>query len=187
MESVETEEYQLVGYKPPKLRGWKRLRYGMLVKNVLHEIAVHWPHHQSRAFWYRLRGTRIGRDVGIGRGVFMEEARPDLITIEDGVHLGPNVMILTHDSHPKCTGEGETRYGPVTLKKRCFIGAGSIILPGVTVGERAVVAAGSIVHRNVPDGGKWIQKKALEEIKYETQIRDCRQIQRSVSHPRHSL
>ena len=38
----------------------------------------------------------------------------------------------------------------ITLKKGCFIGVGTIIMPGVTVGEGSIVAAGSVLIKDVP-------------------------------------
>lgn len=63
-------------------------------------------------------------------------------------------MILTHMSvgyadHP-LKGHVPSSEETTVLAKGCFVGAGAIILPGVTVGECACVAAGSVVTRNVP-------------------------------------
>jgi acetyltransferase-like isoleucine patch superfamily enzyme len=41
---------------------------------------------------------------------------------------------------------------PVRLLRGCYLGAGAMILPGVTVGEKAVVGAGAVVTRDVPPG-----------------------------------
>jgi maltose O-acetyltransferase len=41
---------------------------------------------------------------------------------------------------------------PVIIGKRCFIGGGSMILPGVTIGDGSIVAAGAVVFRDVPPG-----------------------------------
>jgi maltose O-acetyltransferase len=49
-------------------------------------------------------------------------------------------------------GQADGTVAPVTLKRGCYLGAGCIILPGVTVGERAVVGAGAVVTRDVPAG-----------------------------------
>jgi hypothetical protein len=40
---------------------------------------------------------------------------------------------------------------PVVIRRKAWIGAGAIILPGVTVGENAIVAAGAVVTKDVPD------------------------------------
>lgn len=44
------------------------------------------------------------------------------------------------------------KYGKIVIKDNCFIGLGSIILPGVTIGPNSIVAAGSVVTKDVePD------------------------------------
>lgn len=105
-------------------------------------------------FWtiplYRLRGTNIGNGVGIAQGTFIEESRPDLVTIEDGVNIGPKVIISAHDSSYHCVDpEIPIITKKVLIKRGVYIGAGSIILPGVTIGEYSIVAAGSVVTKDV--------------------------------------
>jgi acetyltransferase-like isoleucine patch superfamily enzyme len=122
----------------------------MVVKNVLHLIAMNVPHSSLGIPLYRLRGTKIGRKVGIAHGVYIEESRPYLVTIEDEVNIGPKAIIVAHDSSGHCIDESiPIQFGPVTIKKRAYIGAGAIILPGVTVGEGAIVAAGAVVTQDV--------------------------------------
>lgn len=73
------------------------------------------------------------------------------LTNPRGVHVGAEsyiafgVAILTHDLTRGV--RLHTRIG-----RRCFIGARSILLPGVTVGDGSIVAAGSVVTRDVPAG-----------------------------------
>ncbi len=70
-------------------------------------------------------------------------------TYPAGIHIGPEsyiafgAAIMTHDM---------TRglYLDTYIGRRCFIGARSIILPGVRVGDESIVAAGSIVTKDVP-------------------------------------
>jgi acetyltransferase-like isoleucine patch superfamily enzyme len=90
-------------------------------------------------------GNRIGNNVRIHSLCFLE-----MVTIEDDVFIGPNV-VFTDDPHPmKCPHYKEC-LGGVTIKKLAKIGANSTLLPGVTVGEGALVGAGSVVTRDVPD------------------------------------
>jgi len=132
---------------------YRRIRYSLFLKSVFHIVAMFFPSDRVRIAFYRLRGTKIGSNVGIAQGVFLEEARPDLITIEDNVHIGPNVIIATHDSSMHCINPGvQTKHGPVRVGKNSFIGAGSVVLPGVKIGRGSVIAAGSVVTRDVPDG-----------------------------------
>lgn len=111
------------------------------------------PFNSWRIFFYRLRGTKIGKGVYIVQGAFLEESRPWLIEIHDRVRIGIGVIIVTHDAvYHEYDQSIPHRYGKVILKRQASICPGSIILPGVTVGERAVVAPGSLVNRDVPDG-----------------------------------
>lgn len=95
------------------------------------------------------KNTRFGKNVFINFNcTFLDLGG---ITLEDGVFIGPNVSVIT-ENHPE---EMSLRHGlytrPVLLKKNSWIGAGAIILPGVTVGENSIVGAGSVVTKDVPD------------------------------------
>ncbi|MDR0612130.1 MAG: sugar O-acetyltransferase [Dysgonamonadaceae bacterium] len=108
--------------------------------------------------------TRFGKNVFVNFGCsFMDRGG---ITIEDNALIGPNVKLIT-ENHAL---EPELRryvYGkPVVIKKKAWLGAGAIVLPGVTVGENSVVAAGAVVSKDVPDnvivGG--VPAKVIREI-----------------------
>ena len=148
---------------------WWKIRWSSRATSPLHILAMHAPFNSWRLFFYRLRGTKIGHDVGIVQGVFLEESRPWLIEIQDGVRIGPNVIIVSHDAiYYVYDNNIPYKYGKVLLKKKCQVCAASIILPGVTIGECAVVAPGSIVNKDVPDytivGGRPTKKiMSLEE------------------------
>ena len=91
-------------------------------------------------------GNRIGNRVRIHSGCFLE-----MVTIEDDVFVGPNV-VFTDDPHPMgCAHYTECLGGP-TVRRLAKIGANSTILPGVVIGENALVGAGSVVVRDVPAG-----------------------------------
>jgi acetyltransferase-like isoleucine patch superfamily enzyme len=90
-------------------------------------------------------GNRIGNRVRIHSGCFLE-----MVTIEDDVFIGPNV-VFTDDPHPMgCARYTECRGGP-TVRRLARIGANSTILPGVVIGENSLVGAGSVVVHDVPD------------------------------------
>jgi len=91
-------------------------------------------------------GNRIGDRVRIHSGCFLE-----LVTIEDDVFVGPNV-VFTDDPHPmNCPRYSECKGGAV-VRRLARIGANSTILPGVAIGEGALVGAGSVVVHDVPAG-----------------------------------
>jgi len=73
------------------------------------------------------------------------------IEIGDDVTLAPRVHILAHDASTQ-QYLNYVRLGKVKIGSRVFVGAGSIILPGVTIGNDVIIGAGSVVSRDIPDG-----------------------------------
>ncbi len=74
------------------------------------------------------------------------------IYVGDHTMIGPNVTIATA-GHPLLPELREKNYQynmPVHIGRNCWIGAGAIILPGVTIGDHTVVGAGSIVTKDLP-------------------------------------
>jgi len=79
------------------------------------------------------------------------------ITIEDDVMMGSGVHIYVNNhkfdrKDIPLIDQGYYPDLPVILKNGCWVGANSIILPGVTIGRNSVIGAGSIVTKSVPDG-----------------------------------
>lgn len=110
-----------------------------------------------------LAGARIGRNCNINAHCFVENDVIvgdhvtvkcgnylwDGVRLEDEVFVGPNAT-FTNDKMPRSKVYPETF--PVTLVKRgASIGAGAVILPGLTIGVGAMVGAGAVVTRDVPD------------------------------------
>jgi len=98
--------------------------------------------------------TNFGQHIKIGKNVFINHACSFLdlggITIEENVQIGPRVNI-TSENHPLDSSNRKSLdLKSVLIKRNAWIGAGAIILPGVTIGENAVVAAGAVVNKNVP-------------------------------------
>jgi len=111
-----------------------------------------------------LYGCTIGNDCSIGTFV---EIGPDVVigdrcriqafsfipkgvTLEDDVFIGPNVT-FTNDKHPPSHGKWDAIQ--TLVKKGATIGAGALILPGVTIGEKALIGAGAVVTKDVPPFG----------------------------------
>ena len=76
------------------------------------------------------------------------------IFIEDDVMIGPNVTICTasHPISPRLRAKGLQYNKPVRICAGAWLGAGCVVLPGVTVGAGSVIGAGSVVTRDVPVG-----------------------------------
>ena len=134
------------------MRGMQGLRSKILDAHlcILHILAMYVPFGHVKRMLYRLRGTEIGKGVDIATGVLMEESFPHLITIEDNVDIGPRVIIAAHDSSYHCIQPDIPLIcKKVRIKRNVYIGAGAIILPGVTIGEYSIVAAGAVVAKDV--------------------------------------
>ena len=72
-----------------------------------------------------------------------------LIEIGDGVTIASDVMFLTHDYSIHNVLGSSTLFGRISIGDNCFIGARTIILPGVSVCNNVIVAAGSVVTKSV--------------------------------------
>src|SRR6266568_2118731 len=114
--------------------------------------------------------ARIGETCNIGKGVYIDAhvhigsnvkiqnhvSLFEGVTIEDGVFVGPHVC-FTNDLLPRAiTPDGKLKIADdwvitaTLVKYGASIGAGSVIICGITIGEFALIGAGSVVTRDVP-------------------------------------
>lgn len=110
---------------------------------------------------YRLRGeytteklVSMGMKVGTNfkrlNGVILDPSHCWLIEIGDNVTMAPRVHILCHDASTKQFLD-YTKIGMVSIGNNVFIGAETVVLPGVTIGNNVIIGANSTVTHNVPD------------------------------------
>ena len=98
-----------------------------------------------------------GKFVHFGKNVYANFN----LTLVDDTHIyvgdctmfGPNVTVATagHPILPQLRAQGYQYNASVHIGKNCWIGAGAILLPGVTLGDNVVVGAGSVVTKDLPD------------------------------------
>lgn len=96
-----------------------------------------------------------GHNISLGANVFLNfncvVLDVERVTIGDLTAIGPGVQLLTSD-HPRDPElrRRQMRYGrPIEIGVNVWIGAGAIILPGVSIGDNAIVGAGALVTRDV--------------------------------------
>ena len=102
----------------------------------------------------------IGDNVGMSQTAIIAFAN---VTIGNNVKLGAGAKLYTSDFHSlnyklrrdEKTDETSKKNAPIVIEDDCFIGAGTIILKGVTVGARSIVGAGSVVTKSIPSGEIW--------------------------------
>jgi len=97
---------------------------------------------------------RIGNDCYLGRFTQINAWRS--VTICNDVLIGDRVIISDADHRYSAPDlpikrQGDAFVGPVLLHEGCWIGAGAVILPGVTIGRNSVVAANAVVTHDVPE------------------------------------
>jgi len=121
------------------------------------------------------RGLTVGSGFSMQEQVSIDDSHCWLVTIGDDVTLAPDVRILAHDASMH-RYFGLARIGKVEIGDRVFIGAGSIVLPGVSIGCDVIIGAGSVVSRDIPDNvvaagnparmlcatDEWLERKKLE-------------------------
>ena len=96
------------------------------------------------------RHVHLGKYVYTNFGVtFVDDTH---IYIGDYTMLGPHVVIATagHPIDPDLRRRGLQYNLPVRIGSNCWLGAGVIVLPGVTIGDNTVVGAGSVVTKDLP-------------------------------------
>jgi UDP-2-acetamido-3-amino-2,3-dideoxy-glucuronate N-acetyltransferase len=123
------------------------------------------------AFSHVMKGVSIGKDCNIGEHCFLETGACvgndvtikngnmiwEGITLEDGVFIGPGA-IFSNDLYPRSPRlpQAHARYQgkgwlvPTLIQHGASIGAGSVLVAGVTVGSFAMVGAGTVVTKDVP-------------------------------------
>jgi maltose O-acetyltransferase len=121
------------------------------MKAVLSKLLSYIRDYRHKAYLDGLinRGLRIGRNVEILDGVFLDPSHCFLISIGDNCTLAPNVRLIAHDASMR-RFLGVTRIGRIIIEPNCFIGDSTVILPGVSIGSHSVIGAGSVVTKDVP-------------------------------------
>ncbi len=101
---------------------------------------------------YRLRGAIIGESVRAFSPI--TSAEPYLLTVGDNVTIATGVKFITHDNSAIKIYENATDFvGSITIGNNVFIGACSILLPGITIADNCIIGAGSIVCRSCSTPG----------------------------------
>ncbi len=103
-----------------------------------------------------LHANWAGKHVHFGKGVYANFN----LTLVDDTHIhvgdytmiGPNVVLATagHPILPELRPLAYQYNMPIHIGKNCWLGAGVIVLPGITIGDNSVIGAGSVVTKDIP-------------------------------------
>lgn len=96
-----------------------------------------------RVYFLRLRGINISYEARVSFKARLDFTNPSGIYIESGAYIAFYAVLLSHDF--------VRAYKTKTIiGANSFVGAGAIIMPGVSIGHNSIVAAGAVVTKNVP-------------------------------------
>lgn len=102
-----------------------------------------------RTWYFRtLYGMNIAPDVRISFKARLDKTNPRRVEIREKTYIAFDTIILAHDYATR--RHGGSFEEKTTIGAQCFIGCGSIILPGVSIGDNVIVGAGSVVTDDVP-------------------------------------
>lgn len=103
-----------------------------------------------------LHANHGGAHVHFGNNVYANFN----LTLVDDTHIyvgdctlfGPNVVVATagHPILPELREKAYQYNAPVHIGKNCWLGAGVLVMPGITIGDNSVIGAGSVVTKDIP-------------------------------------
>lgn len=108
--------------------------------------------------------------VGIGNTIIGP------VTISDNVNIGQNVTIsgLNHnyEDPSKTISEQGVSTMPIKIENDVWIGANSVVLPGVQIGNHSVIGAGSIINKDIPPYSVAVGNPARIVKRYDTDLKE---------------
>jgi acetyltransferase-like isoleucine patch superfamily enzyme len=119
----------------------------------------------KRLYLTKVWGMDIHPTVVMSLSARLDKTHPRGIHIAEGTYIAFDAAILAHDMTRALKTD-------TFIGRNCFIGARSIILPGVTIGDGSVVGSGSVVTKSVPPGSvvagnpAQIIKSGIEVLKF---------------------
>ncbi len=111
------------------------------LRGVLRLLAL-WLRH---FYLVRVYGMDIAKTARISWQAHLDKTFPRGIHVGDESYCASGSLVLTHDFSRNI--HTHTRIG-----RRCFVGAGAIILPGAVIGDSVIIGAGAVVTKDVPSG-----------------------------------
>lgn len=96
----------------------------------------------------------VGDNVTLKCGVFLWDG----ITIGNNVFIGPNVT-FTNDKYPR-SKQYPAEYQKTIIEDGASLGAGCVILGGLTIGKKSMIGAGSVVTKSIPANQLWVGNPA---------------------------
>lgn len=123
-----------------------------MVRKCINFIRARFRKYLLEEYWfedYIRLGMKVGNHCSIQLGLTVDVSHCWLIEIGNHVVIAPQVYLLAHDTSTKSI-VGYTRIGKIKIEDHVFIGARSVIMPGVTVGKNSIIGVNSVVTKSIP-------------------------------------
>lgn len=117
------------------------------VRAMLLTLVLHTDFNPLKLWLLRRFGARIGRNVYLAPGMWIDPLFPQLLTLEDEVFIGSGARLMLHEFRAS-----EFVAGRLVIRQRAIIGAWALLGPGIEIGAGASVAAAAVVNRDVAAG-----------------------------------
>ncbi|WP_348719460.1 acyltransferase [uncultured Alcanivorax sp.] len=138
------------------------LRFFIVQKIIGLNRKVSWPVHWTSRVTEPTKIVRGTRCPGMSMGCHIDGRNG--IVFGRNVWVGPRVSIISMN-HDINDYEEYVQESPVIIGDNCWLGANSVILPGVEIGDHTVVAAGSVVTKSFPGSDQIIAGVPAKVIK----------------------
>ena len=115
------------------------------------------PFSSIRIFFLRLFGISVGRGCYVGFNVACDTNYPELISIGDNVTISHGCMLITHTQSPARSWLSGIYHfsAPIEIGNGAWLGANSIVLPGVIIASDTMIGAGSVVTTSTGSRELW--------------------------------
>lgn len=118
-------------------------------------IGAYHPESRIRRLAFQTSGMKIGAGTHFAIGTVVIDDYKNNVSIGERCSIGANVIFMSATSpdnsvlydHPDLQRAIKTE--PIVIGNDCWIGSGSIFMPGITVGDKAVVGAGAVITKDI--------------------------------------
>ena len=127
-----------------------------LDRKILRWLGAHHPDNRTRKIFFELTNVTVGTGTVLNSGLVISDGYLPLVRIGERVAISPNVIIIAQSGPNNSMLQNVTYVkdhlmleAPVTIEDDAWIGAGAVLLPGVTVGRMSVIGAGAVVTKSI--------------------------------------
>ena len=127
-----------------------------LRNKIIYKCGVHFPYLQVRVRSLRALGWKVGTNVYFPEDIIITQNfvynRGDLV-IGNNVSIGPRctLVLVSHPNYSTIRSCMPIKSLKIIIGDNAWLGAGVIVLPGITIGKNAVIGAGAVVTHDVPE------------------------------------